>query len=212
MYVHSVKFGAKNCTDLAIAVLAGGASRRFGSDKALVQLCPDGATLIEHVVDLAYSLSPDVFVVGHERYKEVVSDVPVIPDERPGDGPLAGILSALLYSQSSRVLVLACDMPCLSARLLRAMVDIDSSQDALVPRTADGRWHPMPAIYLRSVLPAIERALQDGPRPVSSIFEDVMVKAMTESELQRFDPALNSLFSLNRPQDLTRARECVVCK
>lgn len=210
-YVQGDLIGAGNCGELAVAVLAGGASRRFGADKALLRICPGGPTLIERVVAIGRRISPEVFVVGHERYGSVVTDVPIVPDEHPGRGPLEGIQKALQFASAPRVLLLACDMPCLSSSLLQAMGTSDSSADVILARTEDGRWQPMPGIYRRSALPAIERALRDGPCAVSSIFADVAIHELSERELRNIDPALNSLFSVNRPEDLDRARRCVQC-
>ena len=210
-YVQGERFSAENYGDLAVAVLAGGASRRFGADKALIQICPGGLTLIERVIDIGRSLCAEVFIVGHERYAHVVTDVPIVPDGHPGRGPLEGIRKALQFASAPRVLLLACDMPCLSSSLLQAMGNCNSSADVILARTDDGRWQPMPGIYRRSALPAIERALRDGPCAVSSIFADVTVHELSEPELRKIDPALNSLFSVNRPEDLDRARRCVRC-
>lgn len=198
--------------DLAVAVLAGGASRRFGADKALVRLCPDGPTLIELVVTAGRNLTADTFVVGHERYAPYLSDVRIVPDNRPGEGPLAGIHAALRSTSAQRVLVLACDMPCLSMPLLRWMAAIETIADVMISRTVDGRWQPMPAIYHQSAMGAIEEALTAGNRSVASIFPGVTVLEIGEPELRALDPELLSFFSLNHPSQLERAMQCVSCR
>lgn len=210
--VHSPPQTDEFRADLAVAVLAGGASRRFGADKALVTLCPDGATLIELAVSAGRSVAADTFVVGHERYAPYLPGVPIVPDDRPGEGPLAGIQAALRFTSANRVLVLACDMPCLSTPLLRWMAEIETNADVLIPRTADGRWQPMPAIYSRSAIGCIQNALDEGNRAVASFFHAVTLQEIGEPDLRVLDPELRSFFSLNHPDQLDRARQCVSCR
>jgi len=209
--VHPPSFDVQNCASLAVAVLAGGASSRFGADKALVRICGDGPTLLERVVDAGRNVSSNLFIVGHERYAPYVSGVHIVPDDFPGEGPLAGIRSALGYTSAHSLLVLACDAPCLSIPLLGWMASIETTADAVVPRTSDGRWQPMPAIYRRTALPAIERSLQKGNRAIASVFASLNVREITEDELRGYDPELNSLISLNSPDQLERARACLSC-
>lgn len=195
--------------DLAVAVLAGGESSRYGADKALVRLVPGGPTLIEQTVAKALELSEHVAVIGHERYATLNLDVPIFQDEEVGRGPLAGIATAMHRLDRPRLLVLACDMPCLSLPLLRWMIERLTEGDVVIPRTADGRWQPMHAVYQRSALPEIERSLRTGKSAVRSILPSLAVDAIEESELRAIDPELRSLFSLNRPADLAEARSCV---
>lgn len=209
--VHIVSSHEKICPDLSVAVLAGGGSRRFGTDKALVRLCPDGPMLIERVVEAGRSIARDVFVVGHQRYAALLTDVAVVPDAYPGEGPLGGIVSALRHTALARMLVLACDMPCLSISLLRWMAAVDSRADILIARTDDGCFHPIPGIYRRSILPAAEAFMAGPVRSIQSIFDLVNVHELCEADLRLRDPELGSLFSLNRPDQLTRAQACVSC-
>lgn len=211
MNVHATKVNDKNYPDLAVAVLAGGESRRFGADKALFTPCPDGRTLIEIAVAAGRTVAPDTFVVGHNRYATYLPGVPVIPDSHPGEGPLAGIQAALNYTSAPRLLVLACDMPCLSAPFLQWMVSIETNAQVVITRTLDGRRQPFPGIYRCSALRAIEEALAVGDRAVTSIYHRVSVQEIAESEVRALDPELNSLFSLNHPDQLDRIRQCVSC-
>ncbi len=212
MNVHLTHRSEQDHPDFAVAILAGGASRRFGADKALVTLCPDGPTLIELAVSAGRSITDETFVIGHERYAPFLPNVLIIPDDRPGEGPLAGILTALRSTSAQKLLVLACDMPCLSTPLLRWMATIPTTADVLIPRTADGRWQPMPAIYSRSAIRSIEETLSAGNRAVASIFPKISVHEIGEPELRALDPELDSFFSLNHPDQLERAMQCVSCR
>ena len=65
---------------------------------------------------------------------------PVLPDRRPGAGPLGGIESALSYTTADWNLVLACDMPAISAEFLRGLLEAAErvNADALVPEGPSG--------------------------------------------------------------------------
>lgn len=197
-----------NYPDLAVAILAGGTSRRFGSDKTRFRIDPTYPTLIERTVSIARSVSSHVLIIGHNRYADLVLGVPIVPDDIPNRGPVGGISTALRILPFPRVLVLACDMPCLSLPLLRRMIERPTDRAIVVPRTDDGRYHPLHAIYARSVLPLIDQQLRTGKTAVHSIFDLVEIDAVSESELRAVDANLDSLFNMNTPADIERVRFC----
>jgi molybdopterin-guanine dinucleotide biosynthesis protein A len=198
--------------DLGVAVLAGGASSRFGTDKALFRLNGHGPTLLERSVASGGMLSDVIAVIGRPKYQELIPGIPIVEDEVQGRGPLGAIVTALRALGRPRVLVLGCDMPCLSVPLLRWLAILPTEADVLVPQTADGRLQTMHAIYRQSAIPAIDRALASGAGAVVSFFPDVGVRTVGESEMRRLDPQLDSLLSVNRPDDIERARRCASCK
>jgi molybdenum cofactor guanylyltransferase len=96
------------------AILAGGRSRRFGSDKAMAQF--EGRSLLDHVVD---SLRPqvDTLIVAGREWPglESVTDLP-----EPGLGPLGGLAGALDYAERNgfdAVLSSGCDLLGIPANL-----------------------------------------------------------------------------------------------
>lgn len=209
--VHCTPTVDETRANLGVAVLAGGASKRFGADKALVRLCPDGPTLIEAVVTTCTQLTSDIVVIGHERYAPLLPGIPIIPDEHPGQGPLAAIANALRSSGTDRQLVVACDMPCLSLPLLHWLAQRSVAAELTVCRTPDGWRQPMPAVYARTLLPAIDSALLGGHRAVASIFDMVHVLELPADEVRQLDPSFDSFFSLNTIDQLARARACASC-
>src|SRR5437763_12141966 len=100
-------------------VLVGGASSRMGRDKARLPF--RGRTLVEHIAAAVAEAAGSVTLVGApERYQSL--GLPIIPDTRPGEGPLAGILAALGASQAGWNLIAACDMPVISAPFLKSLL------------------------------------------------------------------------------------------
>ena len=155
----------------AAFILAGGLSRRMGRDKALLAF--RGSTLLENVAARAAEVAGPITIVGPpERYSHL--GYPVIADRHPGAGPLAGIEAALLSSPSDRALILACDMPDVPLDLLRSL--LEESGDCVIPRTGDGRLNPLCAVWSRTMLPAVQKALSEGRLKVLDCLKGADVK------------------------------------
>lgn len=188
---------------LSAAVLAGGASSRMGRDKALLTL--DGERLIERVVRRLRPLSDDLMVITNhaDRYAFLGQTVRFVPDVTgPGQGPLAGIASALHAARHARVLVVATDMPFLHRPLLRYLATLDPAADVVVPViAADGFPETLHAIYGRGALPIIEAYLATGRRKITGFFPEVRVRLVPREAVARFDPDFRSFFNANTPEE-----------
>src|SRR5271170_8361327 len=97
-------------------ILAGGESSRMGRDKALLEL--NGVVLIVRAADLVESVTGACAVVGDSVRLEGLS-LRVIADDFPGAGPLGGIATALRTSNAGWNLIVACDLPYLTAAWLK---------------------------------------------------------------------------------------------
>ena len=75
------------------AVLAGGASRRMGRDKALME--HEGRTLLARAVAVLRAVLDEVIIVGLQQQRSSVPGAPIVEDLRPGLGPVGGIHAAL---------------------------------------------------------------------------------------------------------------------
>src|SRR5687767_11220565 len=90
-------------------VLAGGRSSRFGRDKALLEL--GGETLLARAVRVLSGVAGEVLVLGPPERAVQAPTARILPDERPGDGPLPALASALRAMRGDRILAVATDMP-----------------------------------------------------------------------------------------------------
>ena len=95
---------------------------------------------------------------------------PVIPDLWPGEGPLAGIVAALRHTASDGNLIVACDMPMVSAGFLKQLLDAWTG-GILAPVNPAGYLEPLCAVYGRDALPGLETAFLSGVRKVAAAFE-----------------------------------------
>ena len=199
---------------LSAAVLAGGQSRRMGTDKALLRLTPGGPTLIEMVLAAVRAVADDVFLVANDDRLAHLG-LRTVPDAFPGAGSLGGIYSAVEGAGESHCLVVACDMPFLSPPLLRALADTPRDYDVLAPYLevgtnrqggTKGVYETLHAIYGRAALPAMREQLVAARYRIVGFFPAVRVQAITEEAVRALDPQLRSFFNVNTPERLAEAR------
>lgn len=149
----------------AAVLLAGGQSRRMGRDKALL-LVDGGRVLWERQLDVLRSLGPaELFISGPAR-PGFPYDVRLLEDERPGLGPLSGIVAALEAMTTPLLVVLAVDLPAMRADFLRGLLAGCSVNPGkgIVPRRAgdDAFYEPLAAVYPQGCLEAARRRLHTG--------------------------------------------------
>ena len=180
---------------LAGAVLAGGASRRMGRNKAA--LVVDGVPMLHRVAaTLAAAGCLPVAAVGGDLAVARSVDLDLVPDRWPGEGPLGGILTALAWADGP-VFVVATDMPWLHADSVRAVIDAvervpDPGCDVAIAES--GRLEPLCAFWMPSSYAPLLAAFDSGERSVHRAIIGL------RSLLVPVDPG--SVINVNRPDDL----------
>jgi molybdopterin-guanine dinucleotide biosynthesis protein A len=189
-------------------VLAGGASSRFGRDKALVEF--DDETLISRLCrTLQSATTTDVSIIGEaDKFEHVGVDC--IPDRWPGEGPLGGITTALSAIQATDTapdqnvwsLIIGCDMPFLTTQWLQHLASraIASKAEVVVPESKYG-LEPLCACWRGSAAPALTRLFESGIRRVTDAMKQLRMEVLDAADWKRFDN-LNRLFwNMNTPAD-----------
>jgi molybdopterin-guanine dinucleotide biosynthesis protein A len=184
------------------AIIAGGASRRMGSCKALLDF--QGQPLIAHVAGVLRPLFKDVVIVSADEAVARAARLPAIPDIFSGKGPLGGVHAALEYSGATTFCV-ACDLPFLQPDVIRFLCENFSECDVLAPRVHT-RMEPLHAVYAPSCLPTLQTALQNERVPrVEKVLAPLRLCFIEENELRQFDPDLKFLTNLNTPEEARAA-------
>ena len=188
------------------AILAGGHASRFdGRDKSA--LVVEGRTILDRQIAELSQVTSDQLIVGGDARAGVPEGVRHVADQVPGCGPLGGLHAALSAARGDAVLVVACDMPFLSAPLLRHLLtlagganrpDAVDGADIVVPRTERG-YHPLCAVYTRACLEPIARRLADGRLKLVGLFDDVRVRVVTAEALAAFGDPDRLLANVNTP-------------
>jgi molybdopterin-guanine dinucleotide biosynthesis protein A len=143
--------------DVAAVLLAGGSSGRMGKDKALLAI--NAVPVVQWLALRLREITDEVMISTNNPSAYEFLGLPIIPDRFPGHGPMAGIHAAMHQTRRPWMLVLACDLPGVSAQFLRNMVERKSGFEAVIPINSDGELQPVCALYHRSCLPAMERNL-----------------------------------------------------
>ena len=128
-----------------------------------------------------------------------VAGARLVPDALPGAASLGGIYSAIAAARHDRVVVVGCDMPFLSTRLLGHLVGLSGGFDVVAPRI-DGYPEPLHAVYSRACLPGIRSRVEAGRLKIIGFYADVRVRFVDEPELRQLDPDLRSFRNVNTPE------------
>jgi molybdopterin-guanine dinucleotide biosynthesis protein A len=185
------------------AILAGGRARRLGGlDKS--QLVIDGRTILDRQLHVLRGVADRVVIVASDLARFADSGVSVFGDLVPDAGALGGIYTALAIAKEP-VLVVACDMPYLTAPFLTRLMEAAQDADIAVPHAADG-YHPLCACYTQACAGPILRRLDAGVLKVLDLFRDVHVRTIDPVEIAAFDPDGLLLLNINTPDDLARAQ------
>jgi molybdopterin-guanine dinucleotide biosynthesis protein A len=185
---------------IAAALLVGGASSRMGRDKSRLEVA--GVANATRLGRLLGGLFEELLIVGGDPPAEA-------PGRRVADpeGPvcaLRGLVAALEAARAPRVLVVATDLPLLTADLVLALVAWPEA-DAVVPLDARG-LHPLCAIYRReTLLPPAREHLEAGRLQLRGPLDAVATSYFGPDELARVDPNGHALTNVNTPEDLVRA-------
>jgi molybdenum cofactor guanylyltransferase len=155
------------------ALMAGGAARRFhGVPKGLAVI--DGLRIADRALAALRRASDRQIVVANDaRAPSWFPGSRVVPDAEPGLGPLAGLRTALQAADGDAVLVVAWDMPFVTASLLSALREIGESGASAVVPSSDRRPFPEPlcAYYAPEALSPCEKLLARGERRALALFE-----------------------------------------
>jgi molybdenum cofactor guanylyltransferase len=192
-----------------VAILAGGQSRRMGTDKSFLLL--DGKPLIQRVIDRASHLKMPLILIANdvERYQQF--DVPVYPDIISGAGSLGGLYTALTHSQTEYTLCVACDMPQIKPALLQYLITLKDSYDAVVPRV-NGVAQSLHAIYHQRCLPMMYEHIQQGKLKISKVINELNTRFVDDAELRQIDPDITSFMNLNTQVDLEQFKRLKIEK
>jgi len=196
--------------DTSCIILAGGKGLRLGRDKVLETVGIANKSLLQQVISSVSSFCSDIIVVVAEKRSihqfANHTELRIVADTFPGKGPLGGIYTGLVASDSFYNLVVACDMPFLNQALLHYLLQLSADFDVVVPRV-NNLVEPLHAVYAKSCLASIEYMIEQGKLSVYELLSLVRVRYAEAEEIEIFDPKHLSFFNINTKADLEMARE-----
>lgn len=157
---------------IAVAVLAGGESRRFGSQKALARF--GSRTLLERAVDIGKAISPDVFLILSyvDQLPIELHNISIKIDCIPNCGPLGGIFTAVSACNAQFLAVLPCDLPLLSPGIYKFLMKFCSQDRVIVAKSHRG-IEPLVSIWPRFAEIQLGTELQRGRFSPLDLFKRV---------------------------------------
>ena len=180
-------------------LLAGGKSRRMGSDKADL-VVDSGLSLRDRGLQLLAPVTEEIHLsIARDDQRSYQCDT--IRDLQPGAGPLAGLEAAFQQAPEAAWLVTACDLPFLTDSVLQRLLEArDPERDATCFTSRfDGKPEPLCAIYEPSAAMPLARVLADQVRCARKF-----LSSLDRRELDL--PDRSALDNCNRPEDLEEAR------
>jgi len=188
--------------DIEAFILTGGASRRMGTDKS--QLLIDGQTFTARIAQTLLKLTDSVCVVG----RDADSSLPSMPDVYPEWGALGGLHAALTACSREWAVVVACDLPFVTAELFSFLAEKRLDHEAVAAVQEDGRPQPLAALY--RVDPCRQRAtelIEAGRRRPLDLLEAVKTRWVPFAEIRNLTQAERFFVNINTPSDYYEATQ-----
>ena len=199
--------------NVTVAILAGGDSNRFGSEKALALF--HGKPLVSHMVPIAKVFASRVVIVASSEKQqalisEVVSDIDIVLDVEGSErSALNGSVTAFEYSDNDYTLLLPVDTPLASKGLLKSILQLRDGHGAVVPAWPNGFVEPLHAVYLTEH--AYDKGLEvleTGQRRMQDLLNLLTNVLYIQTEILRmFDEHLQTFANANTPNELKRLED-----
>jgi len=176
-------------------VLAGGKSRRMGTDKALLMF--QNEPLLKHMIKLIEPFCLRVSISGNNSDYSVFG-AEIVPDLFADGGPIAGIYSTLCHSKSDWNLLLSVDVPFVNDELLHYLISNIGEYDCIVPKHDLG-VEPLIGLYHKQVIPVIDDMIKVGDYKLMNLVQKLNTRFLDCSSLIKSNSRL--FMNINNPKD-----------
>ncbi|NTF31655.1 molybdenum cofactor guanylyltransferase MobA [Rhizobium skierniewicense] len=190
-------------------ILAGGLSRRMGTNKALSQL--GGKPLLTHVIERIKPQVSKLALNAGDTWAQTF-ELPLVPDTKAGHaGPLAGILAGMRYfanhaAQASHILTVPADSPFFPDDLSSRLADYIMQEDAIVIAASSGHVHPVFGLWPVSIADDLEHWLaDDNNRRIRSFLARHHTLGVTFATLESETASIDPFYNINTPDELATA-------
>lgn len=190
---------------IAAFILAGGASRRMGTDKA--QLMLNGKSFVEHIAaalaKTGGEITGEITLVGKPAPDS--TKLRYVPDVYPNWGALGGVHTALASSDAAWCLIVACDFPFVTAELFDRLASLRAGSEAVAPIQSDGIPQPLCALYRTDrCLVRAEELINSGERKPVALLQSVQTRWVPFAEIDDLPGAERFFDNINTAADYER--------
>ena len=188
-----------------LAINCGGKSSRMGTNKAFATIGEQ--TIIERIIDSTKNIGQDETILITNTPDDYAHlNLPMYNDLVPDSGSLGGIYTAIHQSKTSHTIVIACDMPFVSADVLKFMMTHADNVDIVVP-TVENYPQGLHAIYSKNCLEPIRAKIEAKRLKVIGFYEQVNVTYLDEGAIQAYNRDSLAFMNVNTPEELEKAKQ-----
>ena len=191
--------------EITFIILAGGKSTRFGADKALAHF--NGKTLIHNAIELAKEVTSNIIIISNQDGYDQL-EFPVFPDIYKDVGPIGGVHSGLVNSNSELNFILAADMPHVTLPLIKYTINKATITSNGVIPIANGLPEPLCGVYLKRAITTIEKCIKEEKLKMMDVLKEIKVEYFeVNAEMNFYSPYLFS--NINTVEDLKNANRLI---
>ena len=178
-------------------ILAGGKSSRMGSDKGLVLL--NGKPMISYIIEILKKMQiPIIIISNNENYKQF--GLPVFADIIKEKGPLGGIYTGLKNSKTESNIIVSCDVPFLSNRIIELLINKDNGYPISVVQS-NGKTHPLIGLYSKKIVKKLFETILMEKLKVRSFIDEFQLNTI-ELDKQEILEYENEIRNINTQEEL----------
>jgi len=202
--------------DKSAIILAGGPSKYFGHGKGLINLANE--PLITWVINKVQDIVDEIIVCLKDDsqiplYSQVLPEASrmIVDDKGFPECSLRGAYTGLMNAKGKYSIILPCDTPFISGRLVGLLFDIAVGVNAVVPRWPNGYIEPLQAVYrTEAALDAAKRSLKTGKYNMQAMIALLKnVRYLSTLVIKEIDPEMCTFMNINTPLDLKRAEALI---
>lgn len=183
--------------NIGAIILAGGKSSRMGQDKGLMLL--NNKPMIVHLLNTVKTITNDIIIVSNNaEYAQFGFDVK--EDLIKNAGPLAGIYTGLTFSKHNKNIVLSCDVPFVSQKLLHFLIENSVNADVTIPINAE-KTHQVIGVYDKSCINIFKDELQHNQLKIKSALNKVTLNVVDANAFSS-----KEFLNINTPIELNEAQ------
>ena len=177
-------------------ILAGGLNTRMGTDKALIKM--GGKTLLEKAIEICKPVCKSIIISSNNKNHEFCG-YQITPDEIKNCGPLGGIYSCLIKSDTDWNFVISVDAAFVTVGFIEFLISEVNNNDAVIPEHSNGN-EPLIALYHKNCIPAILKQIETKDYKMQNLFKSLNTKYTEVQKWVEMHPVIFN--NLNRPEDL----------
>jgi molybdopterin-guanine dinucleotide biosynthesis protein A len=185
-------------TEITAIILAGGKSTRMKNEKGLILF--GKKTLVEHVIESLKKITNNIIIItqnpGYEKF-----GYPCYADLFQDKGALGGIYSGLTYSTTQKNLVVGCDMPFLSEKLLSELINETGEEDVLLTEHM-GKAEPLCSIFDKNCITHIRSLIEKNQLKITDALQNLITRVISFDNEEWFKG--NEFTNINSIEELKK--------